>query len=95
MKKTISKRTVNRIMNAILLLIIISRLVYFALLFYGIWLYIAGRINLACLILGAAAVSGGILDPALAGACKAGLKDINKQLDEQRDAAADRLQTKK
>jgi hypothetical protein len=79
MKKTISGRTVNRIMHAMWVLSIVGRVMYFALLLCGTWLFIAGRQGNACAVLEAAAVSGGILGPGLAGAYKGMSKNLDKQ----------------
>jgi hypothetical protein len=79
MKKTISGKTVNVIMDSVWGSMIVFRIAYFILLIVGIVRFCTDDYRSGCIGLMVAAILGGIVSPALVGAYNA----ANKNLDEQ------------
>jgi hypothetical protein len=79
MKKTISGKTVNVIMDSVWGSMIVFRIAYFILLIVGIVRFWTDDYRSGCIGLMIAAILGGMVSPALLGAYNA----ANKNLDEQ------------
>ena len=79
MKKTISRRTLNKIIVVVYALMMIFRIGFFFLLAFGIVHLIRGHYQIAAFALMVSSIVGGVLEPAMAGGMKAAMKNIAAQ----------------